>query len=222
MRKLFIALIIVLFTINTATATTLLEIKTKVRNYLHESDTTNTNYNDTMCVEAVNTSIEFLINTLPTSCHYNLLELKLQACTPNVGEYALPTDFKFIVSTKFYADNTPMIQLSPMNFATARNKATAKDPAFMIYGSKIYIFPYPTLNQQFDYMYMKQPAKMVSDSDTIPLLPIYDEPIVLGAVVHILNMDNQSVRAATIEKYLANQLTGITNAMLSKNAVQIK
>jgi len=223
MRKLLIAIVIVMLTVNTVFATTLLDVRTRVRAYLHETDTTNSTWTDAQVTQAVNAAQDYITNALPASCHYNLITKKAQAMTPSQSTYALPADFKSIISVRHWANtDTPLIQLTPINYLTGSYKATTKDPAYFIMGTDINVYPAPTLNQQMDYLYMKQPTRLSGDSDVVTLLTIYDEALVIAASLHLLSMDNQKDRASAVKAYLDLQLANIAEFFYNSNIVEPK
>lgn len=234
MRKLFIALIIVLLTINTACATTLLTVRGQVRAYLHETDETNSTWTNAQVNAAINQAQDYISNALPYSCHYNLTEVETTNMSVGANNFALPSDFKTMHSV-FIAESglngTPAIQLNPVNFSLGKRKSTKKDPVYFIcdntvnpaFGSQIYLYPdRATLDGGaiLEYVYQKIPEKMTTDTSSVALLPIYDEALVVCASWNLLMLDGQAGRASSVKTYLDTQLASISEKFFNMNTVE--
>ena len=134
MKKILIALLLILSFSTVVEATSLATIRGRVREYLYETDEINTIYTNTFINEAINEAQYMVLDILPSSAHYNMKTTSAVSLSSGTIAYSLPTDFRTIISVS--ANNKPVIQLKEEEFYGKYASATTKDPMFCIYNNK--------------------------------------------------------------------------------------
>lgn len=220
MKRLFlIILLLVAFFATTAEAATLTTQIARVREYLYQTDSTNSTYTDAQITEAINTSQDLLSNLLSYSANYeNVLKTSCAYTTSSVSITA-PSNFKKIISIYDAATYKPYIQVKPEE-AHRLYSATTKDPAFLIDGGTIKYFPASTGSGTLKVVYLKAYTTLSSGSDTITVQTRYLNALTLAAVWYVLQADNQQARAANIYKLLTDLITIENNAMVNSNVIE--
>lgn len=202
MKKILIALLLILLFSSISEATTLSDVRTRVRELLYETDEVNSIYTNTLINEAINEAQYMVLDVLPLSANYNMLTTYSVAVTSASNSYDLPTDFRTIVSTSLYGK--PIIQLKQEEFYGKYVNATSKDPMFCIFNNKINIYPAST--GTLEVMYVKQPTFLSGDTDSISLLSEFNRLIILGATIYVLRIDNQPNRSETIARQFLDEV----------------
>lgn len=215
MRKVVISLLLILALVVPAGATTLTSMTATVRALLYETETSNTIYTDAQITDAINEATFFLLDVLPYSGNYNMLNTAAVTLTSGRNTYSLPTGFRVYVSGTY--KGTAMIQLKPEEVYSKPRQANTKDPFFTIINSQIVLYPTPTTGDTCEILFMKAPTVLSSGSDTISLFTEYDRLLALKAVMYLLSWDNQPARITTIEKELNTLLQVKIQAILNKN-----
>lgn len=219
MRKIVFGIALTLLLINFAYASTsLLTTRGRVREYLYETDSTNTNYSDTMINESIKQAENMLMDALPASANYNLLQTAAVTLTASKNTYSLPTDFRKLIAASYL--NKPCIQVKPEEFYAKPLNATTKDPMFVILNSTIKFFPDPTSGATAEILYLKQVTQLTSDSDTLSTLLEYDNLVVLLATNHLLKLDNQVIRTQGIDQLIQQYITLIQQNIINSNVIE--
>lgn len=218
MRKILFALILSLVVIDAAHATILSSVRTRVREYLYETDSTNTNFTDTMINESIRQAENMLMDALPASANYNLLQTAAVTLTASKNTYSLPSDFRKTIAVSYL--NKPAIQIKPEELYAKQLLATTKDPSFVILNSTIKFFPDPSAGSTAEILYLKQVTQLSSDGDTISTLLEYDNIITLIATSHLLKIDNQPLRAAEVDKLIQQYITLIQQNIINSNVIE--
>ena len=200
-------------------ATTLSDVRTRVRELLYETDEVNTIYSNTLLNEAINEGQYMLLDILPSSANYNMKTTSSITLVSGTSAYTLPTDFRTIISSS--ANGKPIIQLREEEFYGKYVNATAKDPMFCIFNNKINVYP-NTLTGTLEIMYMKQPTFLSEDSDTLSLLSEFDRLIALAAVIYVLRIDNQTIRSEAIARQFLDEVSMKAGVYLNTNSVNKK
>lgn len=220
MKRLFlIILLLVAFFATTAEAATLTTQIARVREYLYQTDSTNSTYTDTQITEAINQGQDLLSNLLSYSANYeNVLKASCAYTTSSVSITA-PSNFKKIISIYDAATYKPYIQIKPEERFRLYS-ATTKDPAFVIDGGTITYFPASAASGTLEVTYLKAYTTLTSGSDTITVQTRYLNALTLAAVWYALQADNQQARAANIYKLLTDLITIENNAMANSNVIE--
>lgn len=194
-----ILILIMLFVPVMATATTLLDIRTDVRKYLFDSNPGVDSYKaflNAQIDEAVVLAQMYLLEVLPTSANYNLLKTATITIVNGQKDYALPTDFRKVISLCY--SNKPAMQVKPEEFYSKVKQASAdKDPMFTILDSQIRLFPTPTAGMTAEVMFMAQPVDLTSESSVISLLPEHKRLLTLASIQFLLLATGNTTYAQT-------------------------
>ena len=200
-------------------ATTLSDVRTRVRELLYETDEVNTIYSNTLLNEAINEGQYMLLDILPSSANYNMKTTSSITLVSGTSAYTLPTDFRTIISSS--ANGKPIIQLREEEFYGKYVNATAKDPMFCIFNNKINVYP-NILTGTLEIMYMKQPTFMTADTNSITLLSEFDRLIALAATIYVLRIDGQTVRSEAIARQFLDEVAMKAGVYLNTNSVNKK
>jgi len=216
---ILLTLLLVAFFATTAEAATLTTEIARVREYLYQTDSTNSTYTDAQITEAINTSQDLLSNLLSYSANFeNVLK---SSCAYVTGSVSLtsPTGFKKIITVYDASSYKPYIQIKPEE-AHRLYSATTKDPAFLIDGGTIKYFPASTASGTLEVVYLKAYTTLSSGSDTITVQTRFLNMLTLASVWYVLQADNQQARAANIYKLLTDLVTIENNAMVNSNVIE--
>lgn len=219
--KRFIILLSILaaFFINIpAEAATLTTEIARVREYLYETDSSNSIYTDTQITEAINSGQDLLSNLLSYSANFeNVLK---SSCAYVTGSVSLtsPTGFKKIITIYDAATYKPYIQIKPEE-AHRLYSATTKDPAFIIDGGTIRYYPASTAPGTLEVVFLKG-YPILSGSDTITVQARYLNFLTLASAWYILQADNQQARSGNIYKLLTDLITIENNSMVNTNVIE--
>ena len=220
MKRLIILLSILaaLFINIPAEAATLATQIARVREYLYQTDSTNSTYTDTQITEAINQGQDLLSNLLSYSANYeNVTSTQLSATTGSVS-VSLPSNFKKVINFSSILGK-PYIQIKPEE--TFRlYLATDKDPCFLLSGGVLAFRPAVTARSFFDLTYLKSYAQLTSGADTVMVQSRYLNILTLASVWYVLQADNQQARAANIYKLLTDLITIENNAMINSNVIE--
>ena len=219
MKKIIIAILIILCMTSICEATTLSDVRTRVRELLYETDEVNTIYSNTLLNEAINEGQYMLLDILPSSANYNMKTTSSITLVSGTSAYSLPTDFRTIISSS--ANGKPIIQLREEEFFGKYVNATTKDPMFCIFNNKINVYP-NTLTGTLEIMYMKQPTFMTADTNSITLLSEFDRLIALAATIYVLRIDGQTVRSEAIARQFLDEVAMKAGVYLNTNSVNKK
>lgn len=221
MKRLIILLSIlaVVFINIPADAATLTTEIARVREYLYQTDSSNSTYTDTQITEAINQGQDLLSNLLSYSANYeNVTDAQLSATTGSVS-VSLPSNFKKVINFSSTPVHKPYIQIKPEeNFRLY--SATDKDPCFLLSGGTLAFRPAVTATSYFNLTYLKSYARLTSGSDIITVQDRYLNALTLAAVWYILQADNQQARAANIYKLLTDITTIENNSMINSNVIE--
>lgn len=218
MKRLIIAILILFLCFDIAGATTLSDARTRVREMLYETDSTNSIYSDTLLNEAIKEAQFMVLESLPFSANYNMLTTAAVTLINGQATYSLPADFWAYVSCSY--KGTPAIQIRPEEYYGKVRQATIKDPLFCIIASKLVLLPTPTTGDTMEIQYVKTPTDLATDTTSISLLAEYDRLIAVGATWYILNLDNQATRAATTEKLFIALIQKKIDMLRNSNIVE--
>jgi len=220
MKRLILStLLLVAFFATTAEAATLTTEIARVREYLYQTDSSNTTVTDTAITEAINTSQDLLSNLLSYSANFeNVLKASCAYVTGSVS-LTSPAGFKKIITIYDAATYKPYIQVKPEE-AHRLYSATTKDPAFFIDGGTIKYFPASTASGTLEVIYLKAYTTLSSGSDTITVQARYLNLLTLASVWYILQADNQQARAANIYKLLTDLVTIENNSLINTNVIE--
>ena len=219
MKKIIIAILIILCMTSICEATTLSAVRARVRELLYETDEVNTIYSNTLLNEAINEGQYMLLDILPSSANYNMKTTSSITLVSGTSAYSLPTDFRTIISSS--ANGKPIIQLREEEFYGKYVNATAKDPMFCIFNNKINVYP-NILTGTLEIMYMKQPTFMTADTNSITLLSEFDRLIALAATIYVLRIDGQTVRSEAIARQFLDEVAMKAGVYLNTNSVNKK
>jgi len=215
MKKILIALLLVLSFSTIVEATTLSTIRGRVREYLYETDEINTIYTNTFINEAINEAQYMVLDVLPTSANYNMLTTYSVAISSVTNSYSLPTDFRSVVATSLYGK--PIIQLKQEEFYGKYLNATTKDPMFCIFNNKINV--YPATTGTLEIMYMKQPTFLDADTKEVSTIQEFDKLITMAATIYILRLDNQVARSEAIARQFLDEVQMKGGTYINTNQV---
>lgn len=215
MKKFIIAIFMILIFSNIAYSMTLAECRGRIREYLYETDESNTLYSNTMIKEAITQAQYFVLDILPASANYNMLITSTIALANGTAEYSLPVDFRRVVNFKINGKQATL--LKPEEYYNKSALIGTKDVAYCIIGSKLVISPTPTAVGISELLYMKQPAILTSDSSTLTTLFEFDNLVVLSAVQYLLFTDNQSARAISVTNEITKNIKSIVNRFDNTN-----
>jgi len=221
MKRLIILLSILaaIFINISAEAASLTTEIARVREYLYQTDSSNSTVTDALITEAINSGQDLLSNLLSYSANYeNVLKTSCAYTTSSVSITA-PSNFKKIISIYDAATYKPYIQIKPEERFRLYS-ATTKDPAFVIDGGTITYFPASTASGKLEVTYLKAYTTLTSGSDTITVQTRYLNALTLAAVWYVLQADNQTARAANIYKLLTDLVTIENNAMVNSNVIE--
>ena len=221
MKRLIILLSILaaLFINIPAEAATLTTQIARVREYLYQTDSTNSTYTDTQITEAINSGQDLLSNLLSYSANFE--NVQKSSCAYVTGSVSLtsPTNFKKIICVYDSVTYKPYIQIKPEE-AFKLYSATTKDPAFFIDGGTIKYFPASAGSGTLEVVYLKAYTTLSSGSDTITVQTRFLNMLTLASVWYILQADNQTARAGNIYKLLTDLVTIENNAMVNSNVIE--
>lgn len=215
MKKILIALLLVLSFSTISEATTLATIRGRVREYLYETDEINTIYTNTFINEAINEAQYMVLDVLPTSANYNMLTTYSVAISSVTNSYSLPTDFRSVVATSLYGK--PIIQLKQEEFYGKYLNATTKDPMFCIFNNKINV--YPATTGTLEIMYMKQPTFLDADTKEVSTIQEFDKLITMAATIYVLRLDNQVARSEAIARQFLDEVQMKGGTYINTNQV---
>jgi len=221
MKRLIILLSILaaLFINIPAEAATLTTQIARVREYLYQTDSTNSTYSDATITEAINAGQDIISDLLCYSANdENVLTASCAYTTSSVS-ITSPTGFKKIIGIYDAATYKPYIQIKPEE-AHRLYSATTKDPAFFINGGTIKYFPASTAPGTLEVTYLKKYTTLASGSDTITVQTDYLDMLTLAATWYILQLDNQANRAAAVYKLLTDRVTIKNNAEINSNVIE--
>ena len=233
-RLILLTLLLVAFFATTADAATLTTEIARVREYLYQTDSSNSAYTDTQITEAINQGQELLSNLLSYSANWENVSYSLYA-SPTTSEayFSLPTSttavgLKKVISASITwpTDATtikrPMIQVKPEEFPYRLYQGTTKDPTFFMGDG---LFRYYPVHPGGGYiyvsiLYLKKYTSLTSGSDTVTVQDRYLNLLTLCSVWYVLQADNQQARAANIYKLLTDLVTIENNAMTNTNVIE--
>ena len=202
-----------------AEAATLTTQIARVREYLYQTDSTNSTYTDAQITEAINTSQDLLSNLLSYSANFENVLKSSQAYVTGSVSLTLPTNFKKIICVYDSVTYKPYIQVKPEE-AHRLYSATTKDPAFLIDGGTIKYFPASTASGTLEVVYLKAYTTLTSGSDTVSVQTRYLNHLTLASVWYVLQADNQTARAGNIYKLLTDLVTIENNALTNSNVIE--
>lgn len=219
-KILIIALLASNAFIGVSCATSLSSLTAKVRTLLYETTAANSLWADAQIYDAINQSQKFLLDILPASANYNMITEATSSVTVGNNSATLPTDFRRVIQVKY--NGKPAIQVNPDTYYSTIGKATiTSDPMFFIRGANIYLFPtVASGTKEATLLYQKMPTELTASTHEISLIVDYDYLLVLAATQFILQNDNQTARAAAVEKALSNALSPINNRFANTNVIE--
>ena len=220
LRYFILALLLFFVSVEVSEAATLSQVRTRVREYLYETDEVNSIYSNTMLNEAISQAQLYVIDVLPVSANYNMLTTASISLSSGVDSYSLPADFRRMVALKVGDKQATL--LKPEEYFNKALLASSKDIAYCVIGSKIVISPAPTSSGTAILLYMKQPAALSSDSATLTTLPEFDTPVMLAAVQYILFSDSQTVRVGSLTNEIIKQLKAASQKYDSTTVLEAK
>lgn len=195
-------------------ATTYATVNAQVRAWLYESNPTYSLYTDTQINYAISNAQEFIIDSLPNSCHSQMFTTA--AGTASVGIVTVPTDLRKIIAAEF--NGIPAIQLKYSDLYARTPKATASSPYFMIIGGNIQF--YPATSSAYKIVYMKKATAYVSSSTALSIADEYAYMVTLAALQEILMVDNQMARAAGLTALIQGKIQSIREAINNTNVIE--
>jgi hypothetical protein len=220
-----LALLLVAFFATTAEAATLTTQIARVREYLYQTDSSNSTYTDTQITEAIKESMTLLENLLSYSARQdNINTATMSYDTGSVLLYSgttsvyLPSYFGKIIAL-YDSTGKPYIQIKPEEAFRTRT-ATTKDPVFIMLNGIFYIYPAPTSSGTLTMIYSKRYFISIDASATISVEEKHINKLTLAAVWYILQADNQQARAANIYKLLTDLVTIENNALVNTNVIE--
>lgn len=218
-RLILISLLLVAFFATTAEAVTLSQEIARVREYLYQTDSSNSTLTDTAITEAVNQSQDLLSNLLSYSANFeNVLKASCAYVTGSVS-LTSPTNFKKIIALYDASTYKPYIQIKPEE-AHRLYFATTKDPAFFIDGGTIKYYPASIASGTLEVVYLKSYTTLVNTSDTIAVQTRFLNLLTLASAWYILQLDNQQARAANVYKLLSDLITIENTANVNTNVIE--
>lgn len=189
---------------------TLSDIRTMVREKVKDPSNSfgGTRYTDAQVNRYINlTQKEICINT------GFLKATSTGTLTANTTEYYLPTNMFFIERVQFGDEDTlaetTMLQLDNNEYGWFDVSASSSTHYYTMVGlQKIGFYPPPEYsNVAVTIYYAKIPIDMSSDTDEIfesdPKLNVFQDVIVMGALTHLLFLENDARWSSMEQKYMA-------------------
>lgn len=205
-----------------ASATTLLDVRTDVRKYLFDNNPGVDSYKaflNAQIDESISMAQTYLLDILPVSANYNLLKTATLTIVNGQKDYALPTDFRKVVSLSY--NNKPAIQVKPEEFYSKVKQATSdKDPMFTILDSQIRLFPTPTTGMTAEVMFMAQPAELTTEVSVVSLLAEHKRLLTLTSVQFLLLATGNATYAQTTTALTAIVTQSKANWFFNSNVVE--
>jgi len=201
-------------------ATTLSDIRTKVRRLLYETDSTNTIYADALLNDFINMAQRMMVDQMPYSAHWNLLKVDTVSVSIGTPYYSLPSGFREILGVR--VNQKAAIQVKASDYFGKIGQATiAKDPMFFLMNDYIYIFPTPTaVTQTAEVLFAVNVVDMETDTTEVQTLTEFDNLLSVGAAMLVLTNDNQQTRAAALEKVYTTLLTSTGQTLANSNVIE--
>lgn len=224
MKKLLAILIIVSVFLCPvmASATSLLDIRTEVRKYLFDNNPGVDSYKaflNAQIDESISMAQTYLLDILPASANYNLLKTASLTIVNGQKDYALPTDFRKVISLSY--NNKPAIQVKPEEFYSKVKQATSdKDPMFTILDSQIRLFPTPTTGMTAEVMFMAQPTELTTEVSLVSLLPEHKRLLTLTSVQFLLLATGNATYAQTTSALTAVITQSKSNWFFNSNVAE--
>lgn len=227
MKRLIILLSILaaLFINIPAEAATLTTEIARVREYLYQTDSSNSTYTDAQITEAIKEGMVLLENLLSYSARPdNINNVTMSYDTGSVLLYCgttsvyLPSYFGKIICL-YDTTGKPYIQIKPEELFRIKS-ATTKDPVFVMLNGVIYVYPIPTSSGILTLVYSKRYFISPDASATISVEEKHINRLTLAAVWYVLQADNQQARANNIYKLLTDLITIENNSMVNTNVVE--
>lgn len=220
---LFLLLATILVTGQADAATFATQIA-RVREYLYQTDSSNSIYTDEQITEAINEGMVLLENILSYSARPdNICVDNMSFDTGSVTLYYgtssvfLPPLFGKIIAL-YDSTGKPYIQIKPEEAFRTRT-ATTKDPVFIMLNGIFYIYPAPTTSGTLKMIYSKiYYISPIDGSLTVEFKHL--NKLTLAAVWYILQADNQTARAGNIYKLLTDLVTIENNALVNTNVIE--
>lgn len=223
--KKFISMTLILIMLlipSIASATTLLDVRTDVRKYLFDNNPGVDSYKaflNAQIDESISMAQTYLLDILPVSANYNLLKTATLTIVNGQKDYALPTDFRKVVSLSY--NNKPAIQVKPEEFYSKVKQATSdKDPMFTILDSQIRLFPTPTTGMTAEVMFMAQPAELTTEVSVVSLLAEHKRLLTLTSVQFLLLATGNATYAQTTAALTAIVTQSKANWFFNSNVVE--
>lgn len=230
-RLILITLLLVAFFATAAEAVTLSQEIARVREYLYQTDSSNSTYTDTQITEAINQGQDLLTNLLSASSNLenvvylnNYFSITGEA-TLSLSSSTVAVGLKRLISLSIEWPGTtqfvPAIQIKPEEFPSRYYKGTIKDPVFFIANNTISIYPgNPGGFEIVMCVYIKGYTALVNTSDTVTVQTRYLNFLTLAAVWYMLQTDNQQARAANVYKLLSDLITIENTANVNTNVIE--
>jgi len=206
MKKIIVIITFLLLFTTIAEAATLTTTIVRVREYLYETDSTNSIYSDALITEAINEGQNTLSNLLSLSSNW---ENKTNAdCVYTTGAVSVsaPTGLSRVLAVWDSTTNKPYIQVKPEN-SFQLFSATAKDPMFDISNGVINFRPAAAAPGTLEISYLKAYPELTSGSDTLSVQTRYTRMLIYASTWIILKNDNQTARAENVYKLLTDLVT---------------
>lgn len=203
MKKIIVTATILLLLATNAHALTLTQQIARTREYLHQTDSANSIYSDTVITEAINSGQRVLENLLSASA--NKENFLITGCAYTTGSVSItaPTGLKKILEVYDVATTRPYIQLKHEE-AHRLYLATTKDPMFIVNAGTITFKPAATSSGTLEVSYQKSYTRLTSGTDTVTVQDRYLEMLTLASAWYVLQQDGQANRAAAIYKQLSD------------------
>lgn len=224
-----VLLIVSIFVTTAAEATTststLLDIRNAVRKYLFDNAPGLNSYQaflNAQIDEAVNQAQLYILDVLPSSANYNLIQTATLSVVLNTADYDLPSGFRKIITLSY--NSKPAIQVKPEEFySKVKSASIDKDPMFTILNSKIRLFPTPTSSYPtttVEVMFMQEPTALTSESTQLSTLAEHDRLITMASIYFLMLASNKPEYAATVEKIVNNLIASKSNWYFNSNVIE--
>lgn len=224
MKKFIVSVILVLsiFSMSVAQATTLLDVRTSVRKYLFDNAPGINSYQaflNAQIDEAVNQAQLYILDILPASANYNLLKTATLTIVNGQQDYTLPTNFRKVISLAY--NNKPAIQVKPEEFYSKVKQATSdKDPMFTILDSKIRLFPTPVTGNTAEVMFMSQPPELTTEVSVVSTLAEHDRLLTMASIYFLMLASNQPNYATVAQQMVATLVQSKSQWFINSNVIE--